>query len=376
MSQSDSNTIWIHTQLVSSANDVLVLSPLSHLALSTTTPFSIMSEDQQQPFIGSRAFNKANSAYVSFPSQADAMLASLQLFHDIPCRFMDLFFSVVTHPDFDAKQVTLRDSVDVINIVEESRLKDRMAVVHKRAHGADGHTKQAGFPQFVLYEVLDIIHAERMVNVKKWFEKSLSNEEMYRESITVPEDDIFKSLAHVHRTWTWPAQKAFGRVFFIGRPVKSNLFDNVSMEDLLYPIRKSIFGPWTSVVAIQLFHPVKVVCSCSHSYESYTEYEYDDIVRESYSKWFETLHRILVGFTRLKSLYVKSYSLLFTEWATASIDVMLCQNTRLEEVLLYGNNNNSDTEDWQYILDLLEENNWTIGEATRGGGILCRRERN
>lgn len=338
-----------------------------------------MSEGQQQPFIGSRAFNEANSAYVSFPSQADAMLASLQLFHDVPCRFMDLFFSVVTHPDFDSKQVTLRDSVDVINIVEESRLKDRMAVVHKRAHGADGHTKQAGFPQFVLYEVLDVIHAERMVVVKKWFEESLSNKEMIRVSfwgpITSWEDNIFKSLALVHRTWTWPAQKALGRVFLIGRPTHEpeNPYYKGSMDVLLDPIRKSIFGLWTSVVAIQLFRPVKRVYI---ERSGDTVYEYDDIVRESYSEWFEALHRIIVGFTRLKSLYVKSYSLLFTEWATASIDVMLCQNTRLEEVLLYGNNNNSDTEDWQYILDLLEENNWTIGEATHGGGILCRRERN
>lgn len=346
-----------------------------------------MSEDQQQPFIGSRAFNEANSAYVSFPSQADAMLASLQLFHDIPCRFMDLFFSVVTHPDFDAKQVTLRDSVDVINVVEESRLKDRMAVVHKRAHGADGHTKQAGFPQFVLYEVLDIIHAERMVNVKKWFEKSLSNMKMYEESITIPEDDIFKSLAHVHRTWTWPAQKALGRVLFIGRPTHEPEYssDKGSMDVFLDPIRKSIFGPWTSVVAIQLFCPMKLGhCGCC-DFSRPSELEYDDIVRESYYQWFETLHRILVGFTRLKSLYVKSYSLLFTEWPTASIGVMLCQNTRLEEVLLYGeevqtrmyrNNNNKATDYWQCILDFLEENNWTIGEATRGGGILCRRERN
>lgn len=344
-----------------------------------------MSEGQQQPFIGSRAFNEANSAYVSFPSQADAMLASLQLFHDVPCRFMDLFFSVVTHPDFDSKQVTLRDSVDVINVVEESRLKDRMAVVHKRAHGADGHTKQAGFPQFVLDEVLDIIHAKRMVNIEASFERSLSDAEMYRESITIPEDYAFKSLALVHRTWTLPAQKALGRVFFIGRPTHEpeRSDDNGSMDVLLDPIRKSIFGPWTSVVAIQLFCPMKLGhCGCCDYF--YTEEcWYDNIVRESYYQWFEALHRIIVGFTRLKSLYVKSYAFLFTELATDSIQAMFQQNTRLEEVLLYGeevshygNNNNKANDYWQYILDFLEENNWTIGEATCGGGILCRRERN
>lgn len=85
-----------------------------------------MKSNNNQPFIDSRAYNKANSTYVSFPSQTDAMLASLQLFHDVPCRVMNLIFSVVTHPDFDSRQAALRNSMDVINVVGESRLKDRM----------------------------------------------------------------------------------------------------------------------------------------------------------------------------------------------------------------------------------------------------------
>lgn len=37
-----------------------------------------MSLGDPQPFVGSQAYYKVNSAYVSFPSQVDAMLASLQ----------------------------------------------------------------------------------------------------------------------------------------------------------------------------------------------------------------------------------------------------------------------------------------------------------
>lgn len=121
-----------------------------------------MSLHDPQPFMDSLAFNKSTNVYVPFQADSDAMLASLQLFHDVPCRFMDLFFAVVTHPDFDPRQVTLRNSTDMIKVVEESRLKDRMAVVHERSANRDGHIAQTRFPPFVHYEVLDIIHAERM----------------------------------------------------------------------------------------------------------------------------------------------------------------------------------------------------------------------
>lgn len=103
-----------------------------------------MSLGDLQPFVGSQAYNKANSAYVSFPSQADVMLASLQLFHDVPCRFMDLFLSVISHPGFDPEQVSLCNLADIIGVVEESRLRDRMAAVYERAQDDDGHMQQVG----------------------------------------------------------------------------------------------------------------------------------------------------------------------------------------------------------------------------------------
>lgn len=116
-----------------------------------------MSVDIKNPYMGSQAYNKANSTYVLFPSQADAMVASLQLFHDVPCCIMDLIFSVITHPDIDIAQLTMRRSTDVIDAVEESRMMDRMSVVHNRSLGHDDRLEQAGFPQFVLDEVLDIV---------------------------------------------------------------------------------------------------------------------------------------------------------------------------------------------------------------------------
>lgn len=302
-----------------------------------------MTSDNRQPFIDSRAFDTANSTYVPFPSQADAMLASLQLFHDVPCRIMNLIYSVVTHPDFDSKQLTLRNSVDVIDVVEEHRLKDRMAVVQERSASRDGRVVQAGFPHFILDEVLDIIHAERMNSIKARFEEHLDAKAMYCKSVHIQEDDTLKAMTHVHRSWTMLAQKTLGRVLHIGRPT------DIMCYILPSPVRKSIFGPWTSAVAVQFFHPVEPkeahYCErCEERDESEHQYDSDGLryeCTEVYNtercrQWFETLHRILVGFTSLKSLYIKSYSRILTMWFNVTFGEMVRRNVRLEELTLYA----------------------------------------
>lgn len=191
-----------------------------------------------------RAYNKANSTYLAFPSPADAMIASLQLFHDVPCRIMDLVFSVITHPNFDFAQLTMRKSTDVTDVVEETQMKDSMSVVHNRSLGHDGRTEQAGLPHFVLDEVLDIVHAERIARVKSTFKHSGDNEVVYRSAYYSEDDWLLKEMSLVHRSWTFPSQKALRRVLFINEPAPYSytLHSPVS-------VRKSIFGPWTTVVA-------------------------------------------------------------------------------------------------------------------------------
>lgn len=281
-----------------------------------------MSYAFDQPFIDSQAFVRKTKSYVTFPSQTDAMLASLQLFHNVPCRIMNLVFSVVTHPNFDSKQVTLLDSADVIDVVEKSRLEERMAVVHKRSLNSDGYAEQAGFPQFALDEVLDIIHAERMERLKTQFGETLDPREMFLYSMRIEEDTTLKAMSLVHRSWATPAQKALGRVLLIGRPIEE-------MKVLRYPVRKSIFGPWTCAVAIQFYHPVMLKSDGSADFEYST-----DVHASDHQEWFENLHGILVGFTNLKSLFIKSYTTLFTEWSNPTIREMIKRNKQLEEITL------------------------------------------
>lgn len=67
-------------------------------------------EEPQQPFVECRALDQDTKTYVTFPSRADAMLASLQvqLFHNVERYIMNTVFSVATHPEFDSRQLTLR----------------------------------------------------------------------------------------------------------------------------------------------------------------------------------------------------------------------------------------------------------------------------
>lgn len=292
-------------------------------------------EEPQQPFVECRALDQNTETYFTFPSRADAMLASLQLFHNVERYIIDTIFSVATHPDFDSKNVTLRSWGDVMDAVEERRLKDRTAVVHKRSLDSDGHMVQAGLPQFVLEEVLDIIHCDRLDSIEAAFEQTWDEEMMYFNSMDIEEDYTLKAMTRVHRSWTYPAQKALGRVLHIGRPTDE-------MTVLLNPVRKSIFGPWTSVVAVQFFHPIEVetdysTCSC---YDGGTEITYkyfdDDAATDDYRQWFETLHRMLVGFTNLKLILIKSYAPIFTELSNSMFGDLVRRNMRLEEVTLYA----------------------------------------
>lgn len=90
--------------------------------------------------------------------------------------------------------------------------------------------QQAGFPHFVLYEVLDIIHAERLDNVKAQFEETPTKREKYYNSMYIKEDDTLKAMSLVHRSWTFPVQMALGRILYIGKPVHE-------MDILLSPVK-------------------------------------------------------------------------------------------------------------------------------------------
>lgn len=323
-----------------------------------------MSLHDPQPFMDSLAFKKSTNVYVPFQTDSDAMLASLQLFHDVPCRFMDLFFAVVTHPDFDPRQVTLRNSTDMIKVVEESRLKDRMAVVHERSANRNDRVAHARFPHFVLYEVLDIIHAERMHDMDKTTSRYYWTYDKQHA--------LLSNISLVHRSWTLPAQNVLGRILYLRKTMNNT--DNT--EFLHSPVKESIFGPWTCCLAM--------VFSGS-GYDRHDNENDDDDESgsepeagpgsgsnddfEYFALRFELLRRLLLTFTNLKCIYIASVRSfpLYTRFFTPIIADLMQQNKQLETLFLY--NNHSQERCDPFILDAIA-NNENLTETIRTLNII------
>lgn len=293
-----------------------------------------MSSGDAKPFDGLRAFDKASLSYVPFQTHADAMLASLQLFHDVPCQIMNLIIAMVAHPDFDSKCITLRSSRDVIQVVEEARLRERTSVVQKRSLNAEGHMEhfQTKFPQIILHEVLDVIHTQRQAIIKAAFDEELVGFD------DCDEVELLSNMSLVHRSWTLASQKALGRIL--------HFHEHIGDLDYLSGITyNNVFGPWTSVVAVVFLRPNR------HSFA------YDKMDRNR--QRFETLHRFLLRFSHLKRIYFQSHSALATTWSDFTVGEMIRQNACLEELTLHAKHDEDYPAMASFKLDPLTEDECT-----------------
>lgn len=306
------------------------------------------------PFDGSYAFNKESSTYVAFATQSDAMLASLQLFHDIPRSIIDLVLSLVTHPEFDSRKITLKSSVDVIRSVEEARLEKRMAVVHGRSMGRNGGGRgidQAGIPLFVLEDILDIVVSSRERRIKELLQKHLEKRDMFAERINqvdLEENVTLSDMSLVHRSWTIPAQRALGKAVFFRTAVLQSHLDYRPF----FRRQNSVYGPWTSTLAIQLLHPTKgmlaigledtVTVQIDWSFESEllaaeAFAKEDEIAEHEVNKQqINDLIGFLLTFTNLKNVHIESYFPFYTTLFTPTIKEIVHQNTFLQELSLHA----------------------------------------
>lgn len=159
---------------------------------------------------------------LNFASHSDSLVAKLQLLNGVSCRTMDLFFSVITDPGFDINLLTLRSSTDIVNFAEEARIRDQMAVVHRRSINSEGAIEQAGLLHTLLEDVLDIIEKEKVARIKSRFEETLTEEDMHEDRgyFIIEEDRTLSNMSLVHRSWTLPAQKALNRSVYLGWPLR------------------------------------------------------------------------------------------------------------------------------------------------------------
>lgn len=110
---------------------------------------------------------------------------------------MDIVISVATHPNFDAKHVTLKDTVDIIQIEEQARLQVRLVDAHRRSLDADGQINRTNVPEVILDGVLDVLHAERQSELTSlarelgWHNRRLDG---------VEAGAVFSAMSLVHRS--------------------------------------------------------------------------------------------------------------------------------------------------------------------------------
>lgn len=266
------------------------------------------------PIIDNKAYNKDTSEYVSYASRSDAMLASLQTFHEVPYQILDLVMAMITHQDFDSKQVTLKNSADVIQHIEEARLEERMALVQRRSTveaSGDVIAEQPCFPEFILLEVLDIFHAEREAALQKACALDRMTLVETPQVLDIQAGTVFGSMSLVHRSWTSLAQKQLGRILYINSDA---WYDNVLR--IPYP---ALFGPWTNIAFI--LPP---------------EYDIFDYIDEDGGRYMSKLRRLMVKFTKLRSLYITIGENASTNDIDKLYGEILSQNPELRVLQLYA----------------------------------------
>lgn len=124
------------------------------------------------------------------------------------------------------------------------------------------------------------------------------------------------------------------------------------------PPRNSIFGPWTTVVALHMY--------CTFDYETSENDNnvFETDFREEYCQWFENVHRILaISFTNLRSVWMQSYSSFFTKKAHHTIGTLVRRNNHLVAITLHTHG-----EEEPFNLDPLAGNSSNLKHLSICGG--------
>lgn len=148
-------------------------------------------------------------------------------------------------------------------------MKERMSVVRARSQPRlQTRLNCAGFPHFVLDEVLDIAKAERQARTDASVKNLLREKDIDDDEAELEENVLLSNLCLVHRSRSLPAQKALGQVVWI----------YTRMKDLRC-CRRAVEGPWTYVVAITLrdrFDVIRILARIANPASiTYPYYHYD-----------------------------------------------------------------------------------------------------
>ena len=257
--------------------------------------------DTRLPFRSNLAFDRTSQAYIPFPTQTDAMLASLILAYRLASPILAVVLALVRHPEFRPGEITLQKPDDVWRWVAEYEAgggggvgvgegegegeggdeKEREGEKEKengkekegegeREREGEGGMEEKGkekeqeqteteekersalpfrFPRVVLDHVLDILdHTRRAALASHYTYTAPAPLHLHPHAPLPPSaarvaemDADLATMARVCREWRGAAQRALGRVLVL-RCVTRGVVERA--------LETGVVGPWTREVVV------------------------------------------------------------------------------------------------------------------------------
>lgn len=198
-----------------------------------------MSTQLNESVINDLTYDERAGCYIRFPSETDAIIASLALSQNcLSWQDLDRILRVVTNPKFDPTKITLHSAAEILQHAERSRVDEYAKKAHTRTKSSTraAVSRRQPLPLVILDEILEIFHRER----KLALESDRYYGAVYRLN-DVEKGRTFAIMSLVHRSWTLPCQHALGRI------VRVTDVDKFISKDRLM---SSIYGPWTTSMII------------------------------------------------------------------------------------------------------------------------------
>lgn len=271
-----------------------------------------MSTLSPDPAINNLTYDERAGCYIRFPSESDAIVASLALSQNcLSWQDLDRILRVVTNPKFDPLKITLRSAADIFQHAERSRVDEYAAKARTRSKTSVRATvsKRQPLPLVILDEILEMFHSERK-NALDLGLRDASYGSSYQLKLLndVERGHTFANMSLVHRSWTLPCQHALGRIVHV-----------TSVEKFLSKdrLKSSIYGPWTTSM---------IVNAQTGSYDTLRPINLQD------------LEKFILRFSNLRSLWIKVDFWSSVWWLNDFYGEILKRNHRLQVLRIHGGN--------------------------------------
>ena len=166
---------------------------------------------------------------VPFPTSSDALFAAFYFkYAEVKIRVFDDILSLLQHPAFDSKELTLRVTEDLYDHVSNQRMLDMET---RQLRGMRIKKRNRSMPALILDLLVEYLDSVRMP---------------FHEMVSLgggqcPSDQILRTMALVHRSWTDPAQRVLRRRVLV-----------TGQKAMRLLLQSPFLGPWVRDLSVKL----------------------------------------------------------------------------------------------------------------------------